>query len=801
MKFVDFSWLRQLQRHVRTSELMMLDRIFVSDIQEEITSIQMDLKTINEEIIEKESELEDTLKDACPMQKQTSNEMNLEVAIGQSDHDKLFVEMKDSRHTIDCEIKPNNLMNAHLKKFSFDGEMELLAPTMDFQRPIKNEIKGEQDLISSAVSEFNKLASSTLKSGPTSNQTTIPQNITNTSPIDVIPMNAHDVDVKPTFQQMSNKENTLPQLDMNFSSFDSQFIGSSKRPIQNNFDVKKELDNLDIESEITPSYIIKNKCEQTNRDCVNHSPLSSSDFDYFCSQSESGGGGGGGAGSNVTTTNQTGANRRKDELINSCDKEPYDEWLCIQKELNLITDKRSADHLNIDGFMETTLRNLSGGNDDNDNPCSSSKLDNVDTHHFNDIFNQQTNDGHSLDDEKSDIDSHLPLSELFNDTIVNNSVDNVDSNDKSVESRLENMFNDESEFDKTNDLVESRLEELFHGSSPTVHGAMNSSQVETGNHQSFQVGINTEFMLNTGPHQSSATGQNKRHWSNDNGDIVMPQMNINQLHPSKRSCMMTTFMESTNSTDDHQWIMDVQQSTSYDFMTGNNHIDTDVNKRTWNGNNGNVMNNSHLLGNNGGNSGIILNGLTCDNNDDNDLLMDDLDDPKKQCFDAMSVKANDLERDLLGLSTNSSPTSALVDANSMLMQLQQNHLHGGDNVYQSASSSSSSATPSSSTIQTASINANDNVGGNPQSNNSNTNMTSSFDDDINQHVQNAIDSILNLQSSENESLHYLDQTMGSFLSDSPLTPNMIHQQTASGTDFHYVSSQATHQNQHSPFMS
>lgn len=760
----------------------MLDRIFVTDIQEEITSIQMDLKTLNEEIKEKESELEDTsLKDVYPMQQQTTD-----------DQDKLFNEMKDNCQTIDCEIKPNNLINVHLKKFNFDREMELLGPAMDFQRTIKDEIKGEHDLISSSVNEFNKLASSTLKSGPASSPTT-PHNITNTSPIDMMPMNAHDVDVKPTFQQMSNKENTLPQLDMNFSSYDSQFMGSSKRPNQNHFDVKKELDNLDIESEITPSYIIKNKCEQTNRDCVNHSPLSSSDFDYFCSQSESGGGGDGGDIVTVTT-NQTGANRRKDELINSCDKEPYDEWLCIQKELNLITDKRSADHLNIDGFMESTLRNLSGGNDEED-PCSSSKLDSVDTHHFNDIFNQQTNDGHSLDDEKSDIDSHLPLSELFNDTIVNNSVDNVDSNDKSVESRLENMFNDENEFDKTNDLVESRLEELFHGSSPTAHSAMNSSQVVVGNHQSFQVGINTEFMLNAGPHQSSTTGQNKRHWSNDNGDIL-PQMNINQLHPSKRACMMTTFMESNNSTDDHQWMMEVQQSTSYDFMTG-----SDVNKRTWNGNNGNEMTNSHLLGNNG-NSGIVLNGLTCDNNDDNDLLMDDLDDPKKQCFDAMSVKANDLERDLLGLSTNSSPASALDNANSMLMQLQQNHLHGDDNLYQTTSSS---ATPSSSTIQTVSINANDNGGGgggNPQSNNSNTNMTSSFDDDINQHVQNAIDSILNLQSSENESLHYLDQTMGSFLSDSPLTPNMIHQQTASGTDFHYVpSSQATHQNQHSPFMS
>lgn len=267
--------------------------------------------------------------------------------------------------------------------------------------------------------------------------------------------------------------------------------------------------------------------------------------------------------------------------------------------------------------------------------------------------------------------------------------------------------------------------------------------------QSFHhVENHTEFLMT---HHQTTGGQNKRQWPN-NGD-VLPQMNMNQLHPSKRSCMMTSFMETTNS-DDHQWIMDCQQATTYDY-----HIDADVNKRngnTWNG---------------------IMNGLACDNGiETENILLNDMEQKKQTGSNAMSVKTNDLiERDLLGLSAHSS-SPTLENTNAVLMQLQQNHLHNDNVVYQTS-------TDNNSITQTNS--ANDN------------NIAPSFDDDmVNQHVQNAIDSILNLQNNETESLHYLDQTMGSFLSDSP---TLIHQQTSTANDFHFSPSQATHQN--SPFLS
>lgn len=423
----------------------MLDRILVSDIQEEITLIQSELKSLNEEIAE--SEAGNSLKVIppalpAPTVPSASEKINANVYEVQRDSAKMSCSFKDT-DDFECDEKPSiDLLKKNSEKVG-----DSFVPN-NSNHAIKHEMKGEHDLIPTTVNEFN---ANVVRPNSFKN---VHNNSVNMNASNIPSTNIPELDIKPSFQGVSNKENSLSQLDMNFS-YDPNLLGPQKR-IQSNFDVKKELDNLDIESEITPSYIIK-KCDQSNRGEIVHSPLSTSDFDYLCSPSDS-------------NTNHATSNRRKDELI-SCDKEPYDEWLCIQKELNLISDKRSNDHLNIDGFMESTLRNF---NNDDENPCSSSKL-NVDNQ-FSDLFNQRPNDAHSLDDEKTDIDSHLPLSELFNDSIVHNAVDNVDSNDKSVENRLENMFSDNPDFDKTNDLVESRLEELFHGSSPP-HSTVNSSQV------------------------------------------------------------------------------------------------------------------------------------------------------------------------------------------------------------------------------------------------------------------------------------------------------------------------------------
>lgn len=194
--------------------------------------------------------------------------------------------------------------------------------------------------------------------------------------------------------------------------------------------------------------------------------------------------------------------------------------------------------------------------------------------------------------------------------------------------------------------------------------------------------------------ESTATSTNKRHWPTSpddfhpktDSDVNMilfgksTQMNMNQIHPSKRSCMMTSYMEPTNTANEHQWIMDsCQQTAGYGFMSANNHLDPNVDKRTWNGTNPGPTN------------AIGMNGMACDNNGDTMLSLE-LDD-KKQCYGTISVKANELERDLLGLGTHS--TASNMNTNAVLMQMQhqqQQQLNAmNDDVFRQASTSMNNA--------------------------------------------------------------------------------------------------------------
>lgn len=218
----------------------------------------------------------------------------------------------------------------------------------------------------------------------------------------------------------------------------------------------------------------------------------------------------------------------------------------------------------------------------------------------------------------------------------------------------------------------------------------------TTNERQFQP--QPDFMLS--PAEPGAAPTNKRHWTSTTDDFPpktdndvnmilfgkSAQMNMNQIHPSKRSCMMTSYMEPTNTADEHQWMIDpCQQNVGYDFMATGNHLDANADKRTWNGTNAGPAN------------AIGMNGMACDNNGDA-LLSLELD-HKKHGYGPMSVKANELERDLLGLSTHSAASN--MNTNAVLMQMQQQQqqhqqqLHAmHDHVFRQAATSSNNAGPS-----------------------------------------------------------------------------------------------------------
>lgn len=428
----------------------MLNRLFVSDMQEEISTIQVDLKNVTTgDIKQKPSE--------CWTDKNYSELFN-------DSHEQPKDSGKLSFSTFSTNsIHSRTESNINEGKFMFDKEMDSMAGKMINDQMIKSELKVEQDVITN----YNHMKMGLFKHDASNSARS------NVSDLHSIGNNVKDIDIKPTYHSHTlNKENSISSLDIAHFGYDfheaAAAIGNSdgsggggggcsgitatnkqSKPIETHNDVKKEMDNLDIESEIAPSYIIRKADPEQNRNVV-HSPISSTDFDYLCNSNDN------------DATSSTANSQHKDDAI-PCDKEPYDEWLCIQKELNLITDKRTND-LTIDGFIESTFSN-DEDDDDNGNACATVKI-NVERE-LSDLFNESPNHvGHVA---KSDINSHLPLSDLFNDSMVNNS---IDANDKdSVEERLEDMFADDGDFDKANDLVESQLEELFHGTSTSPPSA------------------------------------------------------------------------------------------------------------------------------------------------------------------------------------------------------------------------------------------------------------------------------------------------------------------------------------------
>lgn len=406
--------------------------------------------------------------------------------------------------------------------------------------------------------------------------------------------------------------------------------------------VKKEMDGFDIESEITTSFIMKNN-------------------DY-----------------NVQTSIPTTVNTSNAYVeISDVDKnsEPYDEWLCIQKELGYIAkqdENKSSNHQH-SKTMENELSEIFS----DQSPKSVEKQ-------LDEIFNPPSGKHHH-----HDVDDSSPLSEFFNTDSMGHHHHHHNQEQQQHHHHHHDheklLFDEDSrndhQLDKMNssDLVETRLEALFQGTIQhgTSDGNENFISKET-NSIDHQNSMN-EFMM-----IAANTNTRNKMWNN-----------------GERSY-------------DSRWIMDQQhQNFDYDITS---RLESSL-KRSWNGD-------MDILGQ--GNN-------------------------KKMCFNNQKINTGgsscvDLERDILGLSDTGSPQS-LIDHH-----FQTNLLHNNFDSLTGASSSSS-------------------VGGHHLHHHLHHNHhQSNFDDDINRHVQNAIDSILNLQNSDSDSLHFsLDQSISSFLSENPIS--------------------------------
>lgn len=529
-----------------------------------------------------------------------------------------------------------------------------------------------------------------------------------------------EIDKLPTVLQMledSLSSDSRSNLNNNCSESASLAGAINKFNIGKNSALQREsdvkLESFDIETEITQTVIMKKTKPLQDIEVAHptdaNSPSGGAEFsmDYLC-----------------TSSNNSSNMKRKriedeDENASSstASKEPFDEWMCIQKELSMMAEKRIE--LNATSVPVHPPTNNDDVSDRLNAPVHHRSLATGGRDLFYSLVGTPKHDlEHFIGASKSSDGHDSPLSELFNTDSSNFDRRKAGHNriDSLLESRLEDLFTGHSGSSSLADV------QKHHDSNVVVHKIPSRPADDDWIH-------NPPLQASGGSHDSS-----KLHWSAGemlSSTSVSPssptQFSTNTVSSQgkRSSCMeqqqqQTTVFHEENS--NHRWMMDCAQPT-YDFGSAQNSseiMSTNL-KRSWNETMEHISNN------------------------------------KKICFNNIGATS---DRDLL-----SSPSLIShhhlhhnhhnsLDQNSLM-----NHLNNGAS-HMSDGSSFADVLQSIGAGQMCGTNAN-----------SNASLMSNFDDDINRHVQNAIDSILNLQSNEAESMHFpLDPAMASFLAEnSPLS--------------------------------
>lgn len=343
---------------------------------------------------------------------------------------------------------------------------------------------------------------------------------------------------------------------------------NTKAPVE----FKQELDDFDIESEIRPNLIMK-KYESAPSPGISHNTVTSKkqnkpkekdkerEFsplnEYF------------------NAKNLPKASKSESVKSESNDGS-YDEWLSIQKELNnqLTTPSHSLSSKKEEGkcikpqakLLENDLSDIF---EHHTSPKSVEKQ-------LDDLFSSTSNKSNDL------LANNSPLTEFFH-------IETSNINEKSVENRLEALFGtSEEDSRKSNqqDLVETRLEQLFQGSvAENDESALdNASFLYKSTDLTYdmiqkQIHVSTSSVDNDNGNASNA---NKRQWSgacdmfaSNNSSILFPAPSSPS---SKRACTAGPSVAF-----DSKWIED-----SFDFaseiMSTESSEDDITKHRSWNGN-------------------------------------------------------------------------------------------------------------------------------------------------------------------------------------------------------------------------
>lgn len=520
---------------------MMLDRLRVADLKDEIVSMQAELNNVLFEQHQKSQMVIKTETTSPPVPLTSAHHQNQQIPNTQQISNQVQIVQSTSQQP--------------------SSRIQQCAPIMQEPSQI---LKAKQEL---KLFENIKSERVKIESQPTtkdSNKTTfgfapLPAPSCHLLSQQKSP-NLHPQPKQTKFDKLKNEQISV-NVNLHHNASTSQV--HSPTIVKQTPELKEELESFDIESEIRPNLIMK-KCDSmiSTPPPLSHnitkkgskqkerefSPLS----DYFSSK--------------ITTLKSKNDNSKNDNTQDGT----YDEWLSIQKELNLQLPSSSCATNKKRDVIKCTKSQPK---------CIDNDLSDIFEHHsspksvekqLDDLFSSSSKSGEL-------IAAPSPLTEFFH-------VEQSNLGEKTVENRLEALFG-ESEDQKANqqDMVETRLEQLFQGSvAENDESALdNASFLYKNTDMTYemiqkQIQVSTSNSTDTG--NGNASNAAKRQWSGTCDIFASSAMFPSTSPSSKRACTAVPTVSF-----DNKWIED-----SFDFATeimSTESSGDDITKhRSWNGN-------------------------------------------------------------------------------------------------------------------------------------------------------------------------------------------------------------------------
>lgn len=577
---------------------MMLDRLQVADLKDEIVSMQMELNSV---LLVEQQQQQETQQIVIKSEPTSSTKPQIH-----------HIQLNQSSSTVQQQ-QHHNLQSQQPQQILQPSSQRHFIPSLHEPSQILK-AKQEQKLFENIKNERIKVE---IPEIPKDNRKTYGMMVNNTnvqnsaiqspkSPLSQQQQQQHQQKGLSKFDKLKNDQINItvtqqPNIQQQTSKQAAQQQQQQQPPSTLKLinELKDELDDFDIESEIRSNFIMK-KCEPTQSiSSPNTTPVNAS-----------------GSHNNNNNNNNNNTKRKTKEkekerecsplsdYLNSVKMEliptknnktneiiksethdgAYDEWLSIQKELTL----------HLDATCSTSgVKRKEGGKNLKVQTTKALESD------LSDIFENHTNSPKSVEKQLDDLfssnsksndllsaESPPELNELFH-------VESSSMNEKSVENRLEILFggpeDDSVKSSSQQDLVETRLEQLFQGSvNANDESALDNASFLYKNSDLTYEMIQKQVQVTTSTMEPATTSNpsnsNKRQWNSGNSCDIFSSSNSSIIFPSSPTASKRPCTASSSSVSfDNKWI-----DENFDFdpdinMPSETTADDITKHRDWNG--------------------------------------------------------------------------------------------------------------------------------------------------------------------------------------------------------------------------